>query len=209
VIVTVLPVEGLNVYPADATIVAKLYPSVLPWTDSGVQVIATPATADDLLAGPGRDATRAGALGYVLKNEETSEVRAAIRAVATGKDWISSRLACIFATDDAPDRPLLSRQETRALQLYATGMAMKSVARRMCISEETAKQYVGRVREKYARGRAAPTKFGPVLSSRRGRASPPSPLTADPPPGARGNRRYPSSTFVTRHDPKLLVNQPS
>jgi hypothetical protein len=34
VIVTVLPVEGLNVYPADATIVAKLGPSVLPWTDS-------------------------------------------------------------------------------------------------------------------------------------------------------------------------------
>jgi hypothetical protein len=34
VIVTVLPVEGLNVYPADATIVAKLEASVLPWTDS-------------------------------------------------------------------------------------------------------------------------------------------------------------------------------
>ena len=107
-----------------------------------------------------RDAIRAGALGYVLKNEETSEVRAAIKTVAGGKDWISSRLAYIFATDDAPDRPPLSTQETRALQLYATGMAMKSVARRMCISEETAKQYVGRVREKYARaGRAAPTKL--------------------------------------------------
>ncbi len=129
-----------------------------------------------------REAMRAGALGYVLKNEETSEVRAAIKAVATGKDWISPRLAYIFATDDAPDRPELSAQETRALQLYATGMPMKSVARRMCISEETAKQYVGRVREKYARaGRAAPTQIGPVLSSRRGRASPPSPLTADPP----------------------------
>jgi len=33
-----------------------------------------------------RDAIRAGALGYVLKNEETSEVRAAIKAVASGKD---------------------------------------------------------------------------------------------------------------------------
>jgi hypothetical protein len=37
---------------------------------------------------------------------------------------------------------------------------MKSVALRMGISEETAKQYLGRVREKYARaGRAAPTKM--------------------------------------------------
>ena len=109
---------------------------------------------------PVREAIRASALGYVLKNEETTEVRAAIKAVAAGKDWISPRLAYIFATDDAPDRPVLSAQETRALQLYATGMPMKSVARRMCISEETAKQYVGRVREKYARaGRAAPTKL--------------------------------------------------
>ncbi len=105
-------------------------------------------------------AMRAGALGYVLKNEETAQVRAAIRAVAAGRDWISPRLAYIFATDEAPDRPSLSAQETRALRLYATGMPMKSVARRMSISEETAKQYVGRVREKYSRaGRAAPTKL--------------------------------------------------
>jgi two-component system, NarL family, nitrate/nitrite response regulator NarL len=107
-----------------------------------------------------RAAMRAGALGYVLKNEETSQVRAAIKAVAAGKDWISPRLAYIFATDDAPDRPALSAQEMRALQLYATGMPMKSVARKMEISEQTAKQYVGRVRQKYARARrAAPTKL--------------------------------------------------
>jgi two-component system, NarL family, nitrate/nitrite response regulator NarL len=106
-----------------------------------------------------RAAMRAGALGYVLKSEETSQVRAAIKAVATGKDWISPRLAYILATDNAADRPALSPQEARALRLYATGMAMKSVARKMAISEETVKQYVGRVREKYARaGRAAPTK---------------------------------------------------
>jgi DNA-binding NarL/FixJ family response regulator len=36
-----------------------------------------------------RDAIRAGALGYVLKNEETSEVRAAIKAVA--RERIGSR----------------------------------------------------------------------------------------------------------------------
>jgi DNA-binding NarL/FixJ family response regulator len=107
-----------------------------------------------------RAAMRAGALGYVLKNEQTSLIRAAIRSVAAGRAWISPRLAYIFATDDAADRPALSPQEARALQLYATGMAMKSVARRMMISEETVKQYLGRVREKYARaGRAAPTKL--------------------------------------------------
>ncbi|MBV9858391.1 MAG: response regulator transcription factor [Streptosporangiaceae bacterium] len=107
-----------------------------------------------------RSAMRAGALGYVLKSEETSRVRAAIRSVAAGKAWISPRLAFILATDDAVDRPALSPQEARALRLYATGMPVKSVALRMTISDETVKQYLGRVREKYARaGRAAPSKL--------------------------------------------------
>lgn len=172
--------------------------------EGDIRVVATAATVDDLLAGPGRharvvlldvdlgdgttidrnvaviraagpavlvlaasdrpvavrSAIRAGALGYALKGEETGQIRAAIREVAAGRDWISPRLAYIFATDEAADRPSLSPQEARVLQLYATGMAMKSVARRMSLSEETVKQYLGRVREKYARaGRAAPTKL--------------------------------------------------
>jgi len=107
-----------------------------------------------------RAAMRAGALGYALKSEQTSQIQAAIKEVAAGRGWISPRLAYIFATDDAADRPALSPQERRALQLYATGMPVKSVARKMTISDETVKQYLGRVREKYARaGRAAPTKL--------------------------------------------------
>ena len=107
-----------------------------------------------------RAAMRAGALGYALKNEPARQIQAAIREVAAGQGWVSHRLAYIFATDDAADKPILSQQETRTLQLYATGMPMKSVAREMTISDETVKQYLGRVREKYARaGRAAPTKL--------------------------------------------------
>ena len=107
-----------------------------------------------------RAAIRAGALGYALKNESAAGIRAAITEVAAGRDWISPRLAYILATDDTPDRPALSEQERRTLQLYATGMPMKSVARRMSISDDTAKQYLQRVRQKYARaGRSAPTKL--------------------------------------------------
>ena len=36
-----------------------------------------------------RAAMRAGALGYVLKNEQTGQIRAAIKEVAAGRDWIS------------------------------------------------------------------------------------------------------------------------
>ena len=107
-----------------------------------------------------RTAMRAGALGYALKSEQTGQIQEAIREVAAGRAWISPRLATIFATDDAADRLVLSQQEARALQLYATGMPLKSVARKMTISDETVKQYLGRVREKYAlAGRAAPTKL--------------------------------------------------
>jgi len=107
-----------------------------------------------------RAAMRAGALGYAVKSELTRQIQAAIREVAAGSGWISPRLAYIFATDDAADKPALSHQERRALQLYATGMPMKSVARKMTISDETVKQYLGRVREKYERaGRSARTKL--------------------------------------------------
>jgi DNA-binding NarL/FixJ family response regulator len=107
-----------------------------------------------------RAAVRAGALGYALKTEEATEVHAAIREVAAGRDWMSPRLAYLLATDDAVDRPTLSNQERRALQLYATGMPMKLVARKMSLSEETVKQYLARVRLKYSlAGRASPSKL--------------------------------------------------
>jgi len=107
-----------------------------------------------------RAAMQAGARGYALKSEHVAQIQAAIREVAAGNDWISPALAYIFATDDTADRPTLSHQERRALQLYATGLPLKSVARKMGISEETVKQYLGRVRQKYTlAGRAAPTKL--------------------------------------------------
>jgi two-component system, NarL family, nitrate/nitrite response regulator NarL len=181
--------------------------SVAGWVtaDEGdIRVVATAATVDALLAGPGRRADvvlldldlgdgtdvarnvaailaagpavlilsasdrpravraamHAGAHGYTLKNEQAAQIRSAIREVAAGRDWISPSLAHIFATDDAAERPALSHQERRALELYATGLPMKSVARKMAIGEETVKQYLGRVRQKYAlAGRAAPTKL--------------------------------------------------
>ncbi len=146
---------------------------------SDIAVVGTAATVDGLLAGPGRDADvvlldldladgttaerNVGAIlaaGPAVLILSASDKPLSVRAAAAGHCWVSPRLAYILATDDAPDRPRLSVQETRALQLYATGMALKSVAHRMGLGEQTVKQYLGRVREKYARaGRAAPTKL--------------------------------------------------
>jgi two-component system nitrate/nitrite response regulator NarL len=129
-----------------------------------------------------RMAIRAGARGYALKSEPADRIRLAIREVAAGRDWVSARLAYIFATDDAPDMPALSHQERRSLQLYATGMPLKSVARKMGISEETVKQYLGRVREKYANaGRAASTKMELYYRAVEDGHLPPPPSLLSPP----------------------------
>jgi predicted DNA-binding protein (UPF0251 family) len=58
-------------------------------------------------------------------------------------------MAAILA--EAPeDVPNLSIQELTALRLYASGMKLDSVARRMNVSPATAKEYLDRVRAKYA-----------------------------------------------------------
>jgi DNA-binding NarL/FixJ family response regulator len=106
-----------------------------------------------------REAMKAGACGYVPKSDDLDGLATAIRAAARGGGWVSPQLAFMLLTDDAPDRPALSGKEKEALRLYAAGMPMKVVARRMGVSIETAKQYIERVRLKYRKvGREAGTK---------------------------------------------------
>ncbi|EFC85408.1 LuxR family transcriptional regulator [Frankia sp. CcI49] len=106
-----------------------------------------------------RAAMRAGACGFVTKTDDVEELGTAIRAASEGNGWVSPQLAFMLLTDKAPDRPQLSPQELEALRLYATGMPLKTVARKMDVSPETAKQYIDRVRMKYRRaGRHADTK---------------------------------------------------
>ncbi len=102
---------------------------------------------------------RAGALGVVDKSEDPGVLAAAIRVVARGEPYLSSGWAA--AVEDADDWPVpdLAPRESEALSLYATGLPLKSVARRMRLSEDTVKEYLDRVRRKYTRaGRPAYTK---------------------------------------------------
>jgi hypothetical protein len=121
----------------------------------------------------------------IARSDETSEVGAAIKAVAAGTDWISPRLACILGADDAPAR--LEPAGNSCAAAYAPGMPMKSVARRMGISEETVKQYKSRNPGEVRPSRAfSANENTVVLSSRRGRASSCSLRAADPPLPAAG-----------------------
>lgn len=106
-----------------------------------------------------RSALRAGALGYVPKASPATEIVQAVLAAAQGQAYMTQALAIALLECPDPGRPQLSSQELRTLQLYAGGMPMKSVARRLGIELGTVKSYVDRIREKYQRfGRDAPTK---------------------------------------------------
>jgi DNA-binding NarL/FixJ family response regulator len=108
-----------------------------------------------------RECISAGALGYVPKSEDAAVILDAVRAARRGETYLSAVVAAALLADDpGSGAPRLSEQERRVLVLYASGLPMKSVARRLDVGYETAKSYLGRVREKYAEcGREARSKI--------------------------------------------------
>jgi two-component system uhpT operon response regulator UhpA len=128
---------------------------------AGVAVVVIGSFADPRRV---RECLAAGASGYVPKVEDAGEIPRAIRAAAAGEGYVSAALAALLVASEqdpvAEPPPPLSQQERRALVLYASGLPLKSVAEHLDISTETAKTYLGRVREKYAQaGREARTKI--------------------------------------------------
>lgn len=96
-----------------------------------------------------REALAAGALGYLVKSEPVDMIVEAIRAAAQGESFISAELDLALGAADIGGSPKLSAQERRVMALYGGGEPVKSVAYELGISEETAKSYLKRIREKY------------------------------------------------------------
>lgn len=96
-----------------------------------------------------REALAAGALGYLVKSEDATMIVEAIRAAAKGESFVSAELDLALNAGDIGGSPKLSAQERRVMALYGGGEPVKSVAYQLGISEETAKSYLKRIREKY------------------------------------------------------------
>ncbi|WP_234407405.1 response regulator transcription factor [Microterricola viridarii] len=96
-----------------------------------------------------REALAAGALGYLVKTEEADMIVEAIRAAHKGESYISEELDLALTAGTRGDTPRLSAQERRVMALYGAGEPVKAVAFQLGISEETAKSYLKRIREKY------------------------------------------------------------
>ena len=131
---------------ADPAAVARL-------SAGGVQVVIVSALAHPALV---REMVRAGVTSLVDKRRPLEELVAAVRDAAAGRAATSGALAAALAAAPHGERPALSAQEERALVLYASGLKMSAVARRMGVSEHTAKEYVDRVRGKYSATPDAP-----------------------------------------------------
>ncbi len=96
-------------------------------------------------------AMAAGAEDVVTTCEQLAGAVAAARAAAVRPPRAVALAARAVDAARADDRPKLSPGETQALRLYAAGLSTREVAARMNVQYETAKTYLRRVRQKYAR----------------------------------------------------------
>jgi DNA-binding NarL/FixJ family response regulator len=96
-----------------------------------------------------REALAAGALGYLVKSEDASMIIEALRAASVGEAFVSAELDLALNAGEVGGSPKLSAQERRVMALYGGGEPVKAVAFQLSISEETAKSYLKRIREKY------------------------------------------------------------
>lgn len=101
-------------------------------------------------------AIRAGALGYVMKQEPTRTVQEAIRCVARNEVYLSRQMASRIITKSAlkqqtvPASPtdLLTDREVAVLQLLGQGCSVGEIASRLHISRKTVETHRRHTKEK-------------------------------------------------------------
>jgi two-component system, NarL family, nitrate/nitrite response regulator NarL len=104
------------------------------------------------------EALKAGAHGYALKGVGASELVDIVRTVASGGSFVSPTLAArLLQAMQNPDRrdrltgnPLaaLAPREEQILELVATGLSNKEVARALDLQEKTVKHYMTSILQK-------------------------------------------------------------
>lgn len=92
-----------------------------------------------------RSTIRAGASGYLVKDDDGAKLAEAIRTVHAGGRALTTELMTII-NDDPPE---LSPQELEVLYLYGTGSTLAATARRLGIAVPTVRSYLDRIRAKW------------------------------------------------------------
>jgi NarL family two-component system response regulator LiaR len=109
-----------------------------------VEVIALTSVLEDASV---VGAVKAGAIGYLLKDTESEELRRAIKAAAAGQVQLSPAAAARLMREvRVPETTeTLTERETDVLRSLARGLANKEIARELGISEKTVKTHVSSV----------------------------------------------------------------
>ena len=97
-----------------------------------------------------RQALRAGARSYVLKEAEPAELLQAFRLAVAGGNYLHPRLGALMATgeDGATDSVALSEREREVVRLIANGYTNPEIAEQLNVAERTVKTYRARAIEK-------------------------------------------------------------
>ena len=101
-----------------------------------------------------REALRAGAIGYVLKEAAESELVQAVRLAADGRTYLSPELGARLAaeaqtTEGPPDD--LSARELEVLRLIALGYTNTEIASRLFLSVRTVESHRAHIQQKTGR----------------------------------------------------------
>jgi two-component system, NarL family, nitrate/nitrite response regulator NarL len=92
---------------------------------------------------------RAGAKGYLTKDNDLAALARTIREIADGTHVLSQELAFAMSRDRTPDRPKLSHREQATVDLYARGLSLPAVAAELNVTFASAKGYLQRAKAKY------------------------------------------------------------
>jgi DNA-binding NarL/FixJ family response regulator len=109
-----------------------------------IEVIALTSVLEDASV---VGAVKAGAIGYLLKDTQSEELRRAIKAAAAGQVQLSPEAAARLVREvRAPESPeALTERETDVLKLLAQGKANKEIAAELTIGEKTVKTHVSNI----------------------------------------------------------------
>ncbi|MBO0775935.1 MAG: response regulator transcription factor [Actinobacteria bacterium] len=95
-----------------------------------------------------RAALAAGAAGYLLKDAQAGEVAAALRAAAAGECHLDPAVGKLIAASLRGPRPAastLTAREREVLALIADGATNRQIARRLGVTERTARTHVSNI----------------------------------------------------------------
>lgn len=116
-----------------------------------VEVVALTSVLEDAsVAG----ALRAGAIGYLLKDTQITELHRAIRAAADGRVHLAAEAAARLVREvRAPESPEpLTGRETEVLKLLARGKTNRQAADALFVGEKTIKAHVSSILRKLGVG---------------------------------------------------------